>query len=457
MANLVDLAYALSIGPHYLWHRFITGKYGPKTQEKTGEIPDRFSGAITRVLGRGDPHYEPPCLWVHAVSVGEVNSSKDLVRRFLADNPLWELRVSTTTATGRKVAIDLYGEECVFYYPLDFSWMVKKALKRVRPSLIVLMELEIWPNFLREAREQQLAVTVANARITERSLKRLAKVPSLAKSMAGAIEEWYAQTETYAKRLETIGVPPEHIEVLGSIKYDSVPDEVDDWAGKRYRRLFGCDNAANSILIVAGSTHPGEEQAVLEAWSTVKKADLPAKLLLVPRHPERLGQVEELARRYGGVVRRSALADPKTDKEAPLPVEAEIILGDTMGELAKFYTAADLVFVGGTLTNRGGQNFIEPCGLGKPTVIGPNVWNFSEPAELLTANKCIRMVKDAEELKHVFPDLLTHRDEAKAMGKRARELLLQQRGAAERIVDRLDALASRILMKMRQQELEKHT
>lgn len=443
--NLIDAAYLLSIGPHYLWHRWLTGKYGPKTAEKTGDVPDRFKSAVTRVINRGDPHYENPCLWLHAVSVGEVRSAKDLVRGFMADNPLWEVRVSTTTATGRKVAVDLFGEECVFYYPLDFSWAVERAFVRIRPSLVVLMELEIWPNFLRIAGERSVPVAVANARITERSVKRLGRVPSLARDMAEAVEEWYAQTDLYAQRLRSIGVPESRISVLGSIKYDAVPDEIDDWTGRRYRRLFGCPANNGKSLIVAGSTHPGEDEAVLDAWKKASADGRRPRLVLVPRHPERLDRVEALAKTYGETIRRSALPEPDPDGDAPNFFDADIVVGDTMGELAKMYAAADLVFVGGTLTTRGGQNFIEPCGLGKATIVGPNLWNFQEPADLLAANHCLRVVRNAAELAGAFDQYLDHPDQAAHMGERARALLLNERGATERIVERLGKLAGKIL------------
>ena len=445
MANFIDAVYLPTLGPHYLWHRLVSGKYGPAIAEKTGEIPDRFKSAGTRVISADSPYSESPCLWLHAVSVGEVQASRELVTRFMADNPTWELRVSTTTATGRKVATDLYGAECVFYYPLDFSWMVKKAIERIRPSLIVLMELEIWPNFLRETRRAGIPVAVANARITERSVRRLTKIPSLAREMGLAVEEWYAQTATYAERLKTIGIPPERIEVFGSIKYDAIPEKIDADATRRYRRLFGCPAEGGRNLIVAGSTHPGEEEAVLEAWSSIAPRGERPRLLLTPRHPERMPVIEKLACRYGTVVKRSALPEPGYEDNAPMPVEADIILGDTMGELAKIYCAADIVFVGGTFTNRGGQNFMEPCGLGKPTVVGPNLWNFSEPAELLGAEQCLRIVPEAGDLGGVFREFYEHPDLAAEMGRRARELLLRQRGVAARIGKSLNVLAVNVL------------
>ncbi|MDR0363397.1 MAG: 3-deoxy-D-manno-octulosonic acid transferase [Planctomycetota bacterium] len=443
MANFLDAVYGLTIGPHYLWHRHVTGRYGPRCGEKLGRVPDRFRSAVTRVVGRDrdDPHYEPPCLWVHAVSVGEVVAAKGLVKLFMADNPLWEVKISTTTPTGRRIAEEAFGAENVFYYPLDFSWMVKRALDRVRPNLVVLVELEIWPNFLAETERREIPVVVANARITERSVKRLARVPRVAASMAKAVREWYPQTVEYAERLRAIGVPDDRVEILGSVKYDAVPSEIGPET--EWRALFGCHLCPDRPLLVAGSTHPGEEKAVLEAVNAAsERGAAKARVVLVPRHPERLPEAMETAKRFGPAVLRSSLgSDPSA-----VP---EIVVGDVMGELAKIYAAADLVFVGGTIAKHGGQNIMEPCGLAKPTVAGPHLWNFAEPAAVLADADGIRIVEKAEDLADAFYALLSDPEGARAMAARGREALLAKKGATRRIVDRLDELAREAVRKHR--------
>ncbi len=447
--NLIDCAYALSIGPHYLYHRLVTKKYGPKAAEKTGALPDRFKTAQTAALDRGgNPYQDPPCLWVHSVSVGETVAARELVDTFARENPLWDVRVSTTTATGRAVAEKYWGEDAVFYYPLDFSACVRRAFDRIRPSLIVLMELEIWPNFLAEAARRGVPVVVANARITERSVRRLGFAPSVARNMAQAVEAWYAQSPEYAERLERLGVPPDRVEVTGSVKYDAVPETLDAEGAKYYRRLFGCSETARAeggedLLFVAGSTHPGEEKILLEAWRKVVPAPgaLP-KIVLAPRHPERLDEVEKAAAQYGRVVRRSALREP-APSEARANADADVILVDTMGELLKIYAACDIAFVGGTLIKHGGQNFIEPCGLGKPTVVGPYLWNFNEPAKLLGGAGCLTIVESTGGLERALRFLAGHPAEGAATGARAREILLEHRGAARRMADRLGAMARR--------------
>ncbi len=444
--KLLDLAYGLTLWPHFLWHRLVTGKYGPKVMEKAGCLPDRFKTSATAALGRGvNPYAESPCLWLHAVSVGEAVASVDLARMFLADNPGWEIRVSTTTATGRSIAEKNFGAENVFYYPLDFSWMVRRAFDAVRPTMVVLMELEIWPNFLAEAVARGVPVAVANARITERSVRRLAWVPWLARRMAMAVAAWFAQTREYADRLEKIGVPAGRVEVTGSVKYDAVPLSIDEDVGRYYRRLFGCDERfrreGGDLLVVGGSTHPGEERILLEALRKAGAGEAGRyRVVLTPRHPERLAEVERTASEFGRVIRRSALSEPGAG-EGAADCAFDIVLVDTMGELSKIYAAADMVFVGGTLIRHGGQNFIEPCGLARPTVTGPHLWNFAEPAELLGRNRLMRIVQDPEELAGVFAEWIRDPGAAVRMGEAARTELLKQRGAARRMADRLKTMA----------------
>lgn len=451
--NKYDLAYLPTIGPHYLWHALVTGRYGEKTREKTGRVPDRFRGAETAVLGTGDPHFEAPCLWLHAVSVGEVNAAAGILQEFMRANPRWEVRISTTTATGRAVAERHFGAEGVFYYPLDFSWMVRRAFDKIRPTMIVLMELEIWPNFLAEAQRRKVPVAVANARITERSEKRLGLVPSVARFMAGAVQYWFAQTQVYADRLVRIGVPPERIDVTGSVKYDSVPEEVDERVGRYYRRLFGCGAApfaqGGDVVVVAGSIHPGEEIAVLEAWSRLRPPEgRKCRLVMAPRHPERLPAMARAAAAYGRVKRRSELPEPISELEEDR-AECDIVMVDVMGELSGIYNAADLVFVGGSLIPHGGQNFMEPCGLGKPTAVGPHVRNFIEPAELLTAEGCLRTVAGAEELGAWMQSVLDEPARAEESGRQARETLWRQRGATKRVVERLNLMAKTVMSRSR--------
>ncbi len=415
MPLLADLLFSGTLLPHLLYHRLFTGKYGPQAYEKLGYVRAR----------PGDR----PCLWTHAVSVGEAIAARPLLEAFGHAHPGWDVRVTTTTATGRKVASERFGADRVSYYPLDLSWMVRRAFDRLRPDLVVLMELEVWPNFLAHAEQRGVPVVVANARITERSTRRFRRWRRISQPMLTRVTEWLAQSETYAERLRSIGVPPGRIHVVGSIKYDAVPTELDPSIREQYRRLLGADEGTR--VLIGGSTHPSEEEVLLEAFACLEQEGLrPLKLVLVPRHPERLDAVDQLAARRGRTVRRSAIT-PQGSTDAP------IVLVDTLGELGKLYAAADAVFVGGTLIPHGGQNMMEPCGLGRPTVIGPSTHNFDEPVAVLRAAKGLRQIQGPRELLPALRELFTQPEQAAALGANAREALIAEQGATERTLDRL--------------------
>ncbi len=417
MRILIDLVYCLTLVPHYLYHRLVTRKYGPDAWEKLGGVPARSGGK--------------KCLWVHAVSVGETMAARTIIEAFEQAHPDWEIRLSTTTATGREVARKRFGEDRVFYCPLDLSWMVKRVFRRIRPDLVVLMELEVWPNFLVVAEEWSVPVVVANCRITEKSLRGFERLGNLARKMLNRVRLWLAQSEEYASRLRSLGIPAERVAVVGSVKYDTVPTELDEGIRAEYRALFGVDGAP---LLVAGSTHPGEETAVLRACKALWEGDFPdLRVVLVPRHPERLDAVEREAAGFAAVRRRSGLS-------AKTPADAPVVLLDTMGELAKVYAAADLVFVGGSLIEHGGQNIMEPCGLARPTVMGPSCYNFDEAVETLRGCDGYRPVEADDALAAAFAELLRAPETAAAMGRRARKALLGRQGATTRTIELLDGI-----------------
>ncbi len=427
MSLLADLIYCPTLLSHYYYHRLLTGKYGEAAFEKCGYPSPRNQAPPPAAAAMVSP-----CWWLHAVSVGEALAARTLIKAFAEEFPDWELRVSTTTATGREVAQNNFGAERVFYYPLDCSWMVRRALGRIAPSLVVLMELEVWPNFLAAAAARRIPVVVANTRITEKSARRFKRFHSLAARMLSQVTLWLCQSEEYAERLRSIGVAGERLRVVGSLKYDAVPTDVDPAVRSRYRALIGA--AATTPVLVAGSTHRGEEAAVLSAFATLKREAFPAlKLVLAPRHPQRLDEVEALASACGKVVRRSAIA-------ADGGGQAPIILLDTMGELGKLYAAADAVFVGGSLIDHGGQNMMEPCGLARPTVMGPSCHNFAEAAGLLVGCRGLRQVSSEEALTAALRELLSDPEAAAAMGQRARAALRGQKGATGKSVQLLRAV-----------------
>ena len=423
MAGFLNALYSLTLLPHYLWHRCITGKYGDAAPEKLGCL-FRIASPTRK------------CLWLHAVSVGEALAARTLVEAFAAAHPDWDIRISTTTATGREIAQKHFGAERVFYFPLDLSWAVNRAFDRIRPDLVVLMELEVWPNFLAIAEARGVPVAVANVRITERSVKRFLVAGRLAGRMLGRVALWLSQSDAYADSLHAIGVQPGRVHVVGSLKYDAVPTDVDEETRRRYRELLGAEES--TLVLVAGSTHAGEDQPVIEAFCALQM-ELSESLLLVlvPRHPERAPDVAELAKSAGGVTMRSALTDGQS---ALTPV----VVVDTVGELESLYAAADAVFMGGTLlASVGGHNMMEPCGLGRPTVVGPCIHNFLEPMAVLLDAEGVAQIKSVDRLTEVVGHLLSDRDAARAMAARGRKALLAKKGATARSVALLDGELSK--------------
>jgi 3-deoxy-D-manno-octulosonic-acid transferase len=312
------------------------------------------------------------------------------------------------------------------------------------------MELEVWPLFLHLVTKRGLPVVVANARISAPSAAQYAKfgryrfLRRRRDWLFNVPKRWLAQSEEYATRLRELGVKPEKILILGNLKYDQIPTAITAADRETYRALLG---ATTGKLLVAGSTHPGEEEIILQAWQKLRHDFPTLKLVLAPRHPERLPAVITLAQKFASVKRRSELAsaDPASGAAAATTPNAnasgaafDIVVVDTLGELAKFYAAAEVVFVGGTLNTHGGQNMSEPCGLACPTVIGASFQNFTEAVEVLRGVDGIKIVADGAALLTALRELFAAPAAAVAMGERGRAALLKLTGAARKTVDVLD-------------------
>lgn len=415
LTYLTDAFYTFTIVPYIANHKYRTGKYGDQVNEKFGIVPKRCS--------------KRKCLLVHAVSVGEVIATKTVIDEFLTRHPEWDVHITTSTATGRKVAEEKYGADRVSFYPLDLSGWIKRFFNRIKPDAIILMELEVWPNFLTIASEREIPVIVANARITEKSAAQYKKfnfIPMI-KKMLNLPSMWLAQTEEYAHRLSEIGVEQQRISISGNVKYDTVPTTPDAQNRIKYRNIIGAGEQTK--VIVCGSTHPSEEAVLLVAYGKLKNEFNDLKLVLVPRHPHRNDEVRELTQEYGGCALRSQIST-STDND--------IILVDTMGELSCMYAAADAVFVGGTFIEHGGQNMMEPCGLGIPTVIGPSYYNFAEAVDVLLAHNGIYKIAEKNILEQTLTEILRNPQESQVIAQNGRDALLELKGASAKTIDCLE-------------------
>lgn len=367
---------------------------------------------------------------VHAVSVGETRAAEPLVEALLAHWPDCRILLTHMTPTGRATGRALFakhGERVVqSYLPYDTGVLVRRFLKHFAPRVCILMETEVWPNLIAGCARQGVPVALVNARLSERSLRRGQRFGGIMMDAARAMSVVAAQTEPDAGRIRSLGAP--HVAVTGSIKFDVVPPPAALETGARLRAQM----QARPVFLCA-STRDGEEALILDAWQ--RRADKPANALLaiVPRHPQRFDEVAQMALARGlSLQRRSQIGDA--------PVDAQVLLGDSMGEMFAYYAACDCAFIGGSLLPLGGQNLIEACALGKPVLVGEHTFNFLDASEEAVAAGGALRVADADALVAQALRLLENADARAAMGARAAAFAGRHRGATLRTVELLQRI-----------------
>lgn len=415
--NLALLIALVVSAPCWIWRMATTHKYREGMWERLGAVPLRL-----RALRRSRP-----VLWLHAVSVGEVLAISRLVSELAEAFPGHTVLVSTTTRTGQDLARQRFGADRVFYCPLDLPWATRAYLEALRPDLLILAETEFWPNLLSGCFRRGIPVAVVNARISDRSWPRYRGLRGLWNPILSRVSVVLAQSELDAERLRAIGCRPERVSVAGNLKFD-VRAASEAEATRLLRSLGG-----GLRFVAAGSTLEGEETALLAAWPNLLQADPRLAMVLAPRHPERFGAVDTLLENSGLVwVRRSSWKGKPADSLEPVR-PGQIVLLDTIGELASVYSLAAVAFVGGSLIPAGGHNPLEPAQFGVPIVMGPHYANFRAITEDLLAHEALR-IANAESLSEIIIELLTNREVALAMGARARQVFEQQAGATGRCV-----------------------
>lgn len=369
------------------------------------------------------PPIAGPVIWVHAVSVGETIAAGPLVRRLLARNLGATILMTAMTDTGLAQARKMFGNRVTYAYaPYDTPGAIRRFLGNINPRILVIMETEIWPNMISQCRRKNVPVFLINARLSERSARGYERVRGLAAPIMKSITWVAAQAEPDAERFRRIGVAASHVEVTGSVKFDvDIPDDVRR-ASERFRTTLG-----PRPVWIAGSTHSGEDEQLLQAHRLVLEAHPDALLIIVPRHPERFDTVAVMAQELGfQVVRRSLAQSAKG---------AQIYLADTMGELMMLYGASDLAFVGGSLIERGGHNPLEPAAWGIPVFSGPHVFNFETIYERLLADQGVQLVQAPDDLARAINLLFANLAECKAYGERALAVVNKNRGALDRVVE----------------------
>lgn len=405
--------------PPLLAHLFWRGLSVPGYRRR---VPERF--------GLTDVRLSRPSIWVHAVSVGEVQAAAPLIRSLLARHPAVPLVLTTMTPTGAERAQALFGDAVVHsYVPYDVSSAVRRFFDRVRPTLAIIMETELWPNLWHECGRRRVPLVLASARMSVRSVRRYRRlVPLFRQTLSHGIVI-AAQTAADADRFLSLGANPASTHVTGNIKFDFELAADVAVRGRAFRDLCGADRP----LWVAASTHAGEEESVLDAHEALLQVHPSALLLLVPRHPERFGEVAELleARHIPFITRSGG---------QPVTPRTRVFLGDTMGELPGFYAAADVAFVGGSLVRIGGHNLLEPAALGLPVITGPHNENASDIAELLARAGAAVAVDGPEALAAETARLLGDPNERRRRGDAGRAVIAGNRGALERLLRLVEPL-----------------
>jgi 3-deoxy-D-manno-octulosonic-acid transferase len=458
---LIGLA-ALALTPYWLIQSARHGKYLANLGQRLGfSFPGigREAESTTGAEKAAEPGTKRPALqgaiWLHAVSVGEVLSSVALARQLKAENPHRPLIISTTTMTGQALARErLNFADGFLYFPLDWVFAVRRALNAVRPSIVVIVETEIWPNFLREAAKQNIPVAFVSGRISDRSFARYQRYfgivglylrPLLRRALSFA-SIFLMQSETDAERIRALGAPAHRVRVAGNLKYDlalPAPTPISNWLAEEAARL------GRSPVIVAGSIVATEEPLALIAFGTLQGEFPKALLVMAPRKPERFDAAAQFIEDFHSkFVRRSTLQIPGPAQAAAkngavhLAADVKVLLLDSIGELASLYGVADGAFVGGSLVTAGGHNILEPAAFGKIPVFGPSMENFSEMAQRFVSAGAAIQVPSPEDAGVAWIELLRDPERMKRMGETAQRLVEESRGAANRAVAEIAQLLS---------------
>ena len=417
--------------PRFVIDAFRHGKYVAGFRERLG--------SVSPIQNEGRP-----VIWLHSVSVGETQAARPLVRGIKARFPNHLVVVSTTTATGQRLAREIFKNdvEKVLYFPFDWRWAVRRTLNAIKPNAVLLMETELWPGFLRECERRKIPVAMVNGRLSDQSFRRYRLIKGFMKRVLGSLSMAIMQTEDDAERLNALGMNESKTFVAGNLKFDGGTIPTTDNATGEFRERFRLTEDAPVIL--AASTHAPEEQLILGALKRMGSLNgAQARLIIAPRHPERFSEVGGLIKTAGfRWARRSAPTDS-------LDGQSEVILLDSIGELQAFYPLATIVFVGGSISKTGGHNILEPAAVGACVVTGPHTFNFRLIVEkFVEANAVVQLPRVTEpegpaQLAQVFSELLADAPRRDELGKRAQSLVNRNRGATERTLELLEPMLGR--------------
>ncbi|HKO44979.1 MAG TPA: 3-deoxy-D-manno-octulosonic acid transferase [Pyrinomonadaceae bacterium] len=421
---LLSIAFLILL-PRFLFDALRHGKYVAGFRERLGDVQPIINS-------------HTPLVWIHAVSVGEAQAARPLVRELKTRFPDMALAISTTTRTGQELAHDIFKGDAVsiFYFPFDWRWTVRRVLSAIRPTAVIILETELWPGFLRECRNQAIPVAIVNGRLSGQSFRRYRLAKRFISRVLSCVTLAIMQTDTDANRLIKLGMEPKNVRVSGSLKFDAGVLPATTSATDYFNERFALNSPAPVIL--AASTHAPEERIILESFKQILTKQPDARLLIAPRHPERFNDVASL-------IELSGLSYSRRTKPAVVAdTTNSVILLDSIGELNSVYSLATIVFVGGSIAKTGGHNILEPAAVGACVVTGGYTHNFQAIVETFAkADALVQLspmpeAEAREELTTVLDGLLVDHAQRADIGARAKKLVNENRGATQRTVDWLE-------------------
>lgn len=401
--NLIFLIYALMYMPVLI----LRGKWHKGFLARLGIVPKNFDAVFA---GKKN-------IWIHAVSVGEVLAVIGLVEKIRKGFPQYNIVLSTVTKTGHALAREKLPDVTLIYAPLDFSWATRRFVSAINPVLYILAETEIWPNLFAALYQHGVPIIMVNGRISDKAYVWYRRAAFIFKAILEKVDVFCMQSADDADKIMNIGASPEKVKIVGNVKFDSVQDPPVPLSNIRY--------APTDVVLVGGSTHPGEEDVLLGVMQSLRPNFPSLRLLIAPRHIERTKEVEAVVREHGFKSERFSRIQGRPDPEA-------VVVVDTIGHLRSLYGIASLVFVGKSLTGWGGQNVLEPASFGKPIVVGPNMQNFRHIMALFKEKNAIVQVDNAQDLKNAVSQLLHSPQDMDSLGVAAKEVVKSHQGATER-------------------------
>lgn len=415
---LAVLAFLLAL-PYMMVRMLLTGRYREAFWQMLGFWPQE---AVEKLDGKG-------CIWIHAVSVGEAVAASAIIKELRKICPQEKIMVSAATETGQRMARKIIEDADLFiYFPLDYPWLARKALKLFRPKLFVMVETELWPNFLRQSKKAGVTNLMVNGRISDKSLRQYRRLDKffggIFQDMLSKLTFFSMQSEVDSEHILALGADPKKVLVTGNTKFDQSYGNLTQGEKIDFLKQFGL--AEEQPIFVVGSTHKGEEEAVLECFREIKKQYPDYRMILAPRHLPRVGEVENLCLQSGfNPVRRTGLPENKDRVK-------DIIILDTIGELGKVYGLGEIVYVGGSLVATGGHNLLEPAAQGKPIFFGPHMDNFKETTQLVLTHQAGVQVPDQQELTKTILEFLAEPEKLKIMGQAAWQMVEENKGASQK-------------------------